>query len=285
MLKGSTRIELKNAASGEVTVAEDNNTVTKGLEWVLKAYGVFNSSIFSITNTRNMPYWKNILGGILLFEDEIPYLAAEGNETEYTETFWPPASAKMVANASTLFKTIKETPKELGIFNENESGVQADGSVKFVYDWDTSHGNGTIGSVCLTSCVGGYEGYGNPSGETETENTLFTNINYISSSNEISNSLTKNRLFALMKADMKAGTVFCIDGDELTASNSKHFSKTGKLHIYRIRMMTDKLCVKAASDDIPYELYTTVDIPTASLSRYNSAQAVSYDKKTGKTYI
>lgn len=287
MLKGTTKIELKDARTGAVTETEDHNVVTAALNKVLKSYGAFNNSIFNITDaeTRIMPHWKNILGGILLFEDEIPYVQNEGQDGGYTETCWPPASAKMVANGSALFYSVYQKPKEIGIFNESESGIQADGSIKFVYDWDTAHGNGTIRCVCLTSCAGGYEGYGNWSGEVETEYSSVSSYKYINGQNTQPQNDIIADSFEVVKTDIETGAVYFIDGNELK-NTAKFFKKTGRLHIYRARGMTSFLKLAAATNNIPYELYKTVTIPEESLSKYkDGAYETATDCKTGRTYI
>lgn len=286
MLKGKTRIELTDVKTGVVAETEDHNVVTAALNRVLKTYGVFNNSIFNITdnNIRSMPFWKKLLGGILLFEGEIPYLLQEGQDG-YTKTCWPPASARMVANGSVLFNTVCQNPKEIGIFNENESGIQADGSIKLVYDWDTSHGNGTIGSVCLTSCTGGYEGYGNQSGEVESSQTAINSHRYVNCQQvQATNGVIKNDS-PVIRADMDTGTVYVINGEELT-NGTKFFKTTGILHIYKVQIMTNRLALAADINNIPYELYKTITIPKESLSKYvNTNYTATTDCKTGKTYI
>lgn len=288
MLRGTTRIELKDVKTGAVTETEDHNVVTDALNRMLKPYGVFNNSIFNTTESKKLPFWKVLLGGILLFEDEIPYLMQEGQNGGYTETCWPPADVKMVANGSTLFNRVNQNPKEIGIFNENESGIQPDGSIKFVYDWDTSHGNGTIGCVCLTSCVGGYEGYGNRGGSVETEVSSITDSNYINyiSSPAPRNILMDIKTFAILKTDMDAETAYIIDGREFTPGDS-HFKKTGKLHVYKVKIEIGRLILASGIESLPYELHKTINIPEESLSEYrdNYPYRACTDSKTGRTYI
>lgn len=153
LFKGKTKIELFDGNSGKLVKRHiDTNMVTKALDYFAEYGGITNPSIFYNSNLRtNFLYY--MLGGVLCLDTAI----AENNEIVRV-----PAGVRMVANGA---RDILNTgdPIELGSFNENESGWQVDGSLKLVWDWTTSQGNGTIACVCLTSLVAGMQGIGNPS--------------------------------------------------------------------------------------------------------------------------
>ena len=98
---------------------------------------------------KSVPAFAEIVGGILLFRDKV-----EGNDTQFMNS-----GNQMIGNGAYDVTNASE-PNELGSYNSNESIITPT-SITQVYDWSTSQGNGTIGSVCLTSRLGGYIGYGN----------------------------------------------------------------------------------------------------------------------------
>ena len=148
-IKGKTTFELTDVNTGEVEIIEDDNMVTNALQEFMLTYGVFNKGIFISDNMTNALY-LNLLGGLFLFDTAL--------DEDVDNTFMP-AGVKMVGNGSDCSNNGEVT--ELGSYNTLESGIQSDGSIKFVYDYATNQANGTIACACLTSRVGGYMGMGN----------------------------------------------------------------------------------------------------------------------------
>ena len=150
-LKGKTTFELTDVNTGEVEVIEDSNMITNGLQEFLRTYGYFGCDILSDETIRKSSLWVNLLGGLFLFDTAL--------DEAVNNTFMP-AGVKMIGNGS---KDVANSGAvtELGSYNTSESGLQSDGSVKFVYDFSTSQANGTIACACLTSKIGGYIGMGN----------------------------------------------------------------------------------------------------------------------------
>ena len=160
-LKGKTTFELTDVNTGKVEVIEDSNMITNGLQEVLRAYGYFGCDILNNDTMRNNSLWVNLLGGLFLFDTAL--------DEDVNNTFMP-AGVKMIGNGS---KDVSNSGNvtELGSYNTTESGLQSDGSIKFVYDFNTAQANGTIACACLTSKVGGYIGMGNDS-------KIYLNANY-----------------------------------------------------------------------------------------------------------
>jgi hypothetical protein len=144
-MKGHTRIELKDVNTGNVQVIDEDNMVTAGLQKMLQPYPFSTNNFASQNNIIG-----NAIGGLLLFEDAIE---------EDINNYLPPVGNKMTGRG-VYQKTYSGEVVELGSFNEAESGLQDDGSVKFVWDFNTSQANGKISCVSLTSLLGGNLGLG-----------------------------------------------------------------------------------------------------------------------------
>ena len=152
-IKGKTTFELTDVNTGEVEVIEDSNMITNGLQEFLRTYGYFGCDILNNDTMRNNSLWVNLLGGLFLFDSRL--------EENVNNTFMP-AGVKMIGNGS---KDVSNSGAvtELGSYNTTESGLQSDGSIKLVYEFNTAQANGTIACACLTSKIGGYIGMGNDS--------------------------------------------------------------------------------------------------------------------------
>ena len=158
---GNTRIELTSVKTGEKKILESKNTFQSAyLTAFLRGFGKANASPFSNSTWAGRPLWRNLVGGIFLFRDQITAPA------EYM-----PAGNLMVGNGA-FGVSNSGTPTELGSYNEIESATGGTNSLTFVYDWGTSQANGTIGCICLTSENGGFIGYGNASGNNATPRSL-----------------------------------------------------------------------------------------------------------------
>jgi len=150
--KGHCKIELTDVNTGKVETIEHDNMVTKALEYFFKKGGITNRSAFNASYINsNMLYY--LLGGMMCLDTAIE---------ENAEIVRVPSGIGMTANGARDVSN-NTNPTELGTYNDVESGWQNDGSLKMVWDFSTSQGNGTIGSVCLTSIFAGMAGIGNKS--------------------------------------------------------------------------------------------------------------------------
>ena len=145
-MKGHTKIELKDVNTGEVKVVEEDNMVTSALKRLLFVNPLLENPVAKSNST----IIGNLIGGILLFEDAID---------EKINTCCVPAGNKMTARGVHGL-AYSGVVTECGSFNVNESGLQEDGSVRLVYDFNSSQGNGQISCVSLTSKSGGKIGIG-----------------------------------------------------------------------------------------------------------------------------
>lgn len=171
MLKGKTTIELTDVNTGEKKVYEDHNMVTNFANYLFKNIGgLWRKERFYDSNSNYAdsyyPYRTNMLGGLLLFDNEI--------DPKGGETIFAPTNARMVGCASygNSDNTSATTNSKMrGNYNASESYYNSnEKTMKFVYDFSTSQANGTIKSACLTSIQGGYGGYEYP-GELRYDNS------------------------------------------------------------------------------------------------------------------
>lgn len=152
MIKGKTEIVLTDVHTGRSKKILEHNMMTNALNEIFKQEGYMKDASIMYDSTFQPPYQK-VLGGILLFDKAIP---------ENASTYFAPAGTNLTACG--VYGVKNSTADTLrGDFNSDESVVDANArSVKYVYDFVTSKGNGTIASVCLTSALGGYSSYGAP---------------------------------------------------------------------------------------------------------------------------
>lgn len=250
MLKGKTTIELTDVNNGKVEVIEDTNMITNALQEFMRGYGMWGSNVLLDEDLRKSSLWVNLLGGLLLFDTELE---------ENADNIFMPAGVKMIGNAS---KDVSNSGvvTELGSYNATESGVQADGSVKFVYDFSTAQANGTIKSVCLTSRIGGYIGMGNKENCYIADNYAWDhefekNVCYFGSV------FGTGSLNTIMYASYQDNAIYLINEQNrvYTAEYaSEHWSTTKKIQIVKARAGFTSVSIK--SDRTIKEIVETYDV-------------------------
>lgn len=152
-LKGKTTIELTNAETGVVEQKiEDENMVTNAV------YNLVNGSC---TSTELNTLLNNCFSGLLLFEKNI---------TEDVNTLVMPVGNKTVGKGAGTYGS--ENEPLIGNLNTAES-TALDNGYRYVWDFPTNRGNGTIRCVCLTSYKGGLTGY------DMTPDAAYNNYNFM----------------------------------------------------------------------------------------------------------
>lgn len=220
-MKGQTIIELKDVHTGAVERYVDNNMMTEAIEDIFKTRGLMARNAFTQTNLV-----KACLGGILLFDDAL---------TESASNIFPPTNVNMVGNAA-IDVTSTDTVTEMGSFNSNESGWQQDGSFLAVYDFNTSQANGTIASVCLTSDVGGYIGFGN--GTSNARKSSTSDIYAYGGTRDTAYGMSGYRV---VRVDYTASTVDMIATSAFTQNSENFFGTTKKIKIEKYKIPLSKL--------------------------------------------
>lgn len=155
-IKGHTLIELKDVKTGKVERYEDENFITEFPQELFKQMGRLNPNPW--VNRENMLV-DDLFGGIMCFDSTIT--ANTDMTGVHSSPLFAPADKNMIANGSVEYATSSASVTELGSYNSAESVASNGFTRRFVYDWDTQEGNGTIACVCLTSKYGGYKGIGN----------------------------------------------------------------------------------------------------------------------------
>lgn len=135
-LKGSAVIELTNP-DGSKEVIKHDNMITNAASDFLKSYRGEMPPIMKMTSYGDS-YMKTLFGGLFLFDETL------NNDAD--DYFFP--SLKVTGYASQDAYAGNDIAR--GSFSESETGLQEDGkSYKFVWDFATSQGNGTIKSLAL----------------------------------------------------------------------------------------------------------------------------------------
>lgn len=160
-LQGVMTIELTDVNTGEVETVEETNMVTNAVNYILglNPMGVyFNASDeydeAFLWNDVLLPICPNMIGGIFLYSEPLE---------ESVENIYPTTAKLPMAYASNDVNATASTIR--GSLNLNES-KPLDNGYRFVWDFTSSQGNGTIAAVALTSAQGGKNAYGDEHGSS-----------------------------------------------------------------------------------------------------------------------
>jgi len=148
MLKGKTVIELTNVHTGEKEVYEDTNLVTNAVMDIFNTNimgMLYNNTSFNGSSGENwmMPIKKNLMGGLLIYQNEIE---------ENPDNLYAPLTNPLIGYASDDANNTQDVRR--GSRNLTESKAVDDG-FRFVWDFQTSQANGTISAVCLSNVLAG----------------------------------------------------------------------------------------------------------------------------------
>ena len=148
-LKGKTTIELTDVNTGEVEIVEHENMMTNALNNIFNhnPFGIYNIMLSTASSKYFdkyfIPICPNLLGGILLFSEALE---------ENVDNILVGSSQLPMGYAANNANPYDDTKR--GSMNLNES-MAIDKGYRFVWDFTTSQGNGTIAALALTSCYGG----------------------------------------------------------------------------------------------------------------------------------
>lgn len=149
-MKGKTEIILIDVHTGEQQKVLEQNMTTNALNDIFLQEGYMKDAS-EMYGSNFQPIYQKLLGGILLFDKTLEENAAN---------YFAPAGINLTAcGVYGVKNTTGDTLR--GDYNSDESYLDTRAkTMKYVYDFPTSKGNGTIASVCLTSANGGYSSYG-----------------------------------------------------------------------------------------------------------------------------
>ena len=149
-MKGKTEIILTDVHTGEQKKVLEQNMTTNALNDIFLQEGYMKDAS-EMYGSNFQPIYQKLLGGVLLFDKPLEENAAN---------YFAPAGTNLTAcGVYGVKNTTGDTLR--GDYNSDESYLDTrTKTMKYVYDFQTSKGNGTIASVCLTSANGGYSSYG-----------------------------------------------------------------------------------------------------------------------------
>lgn len=136
MFKGTAEIVLTKNDGTQRKITENNmftnaieNILTPPSWWfALESSSGVNGANFSGYLKGVLPIYKNLLGGIMLFENPLE---------ENVDNIFPPISNNNLGYAGNTANANKDN-NCLGSYNEYESGIQDDGSYTHCWEWNTS---------------------------------------------------------------------------------------------------------------------------------------------------
>lgn len=145
LLAGTVKFKLHNVHNGKDEVIEEHNMVTNALA------DIFAANYGGLLNYQNFAeLCDSWLGGVLLFQNAL--------DPSTPNDYGIPARTSNPCVAHAGQTALTDQADDLTRGNPDSSGtVKQVGSVKHVWEWGTSAGNGTISSLGLThSDVGSY---------------------------------------------------------------------------------------------------------------------------------
>lgn len=143
-MEGYTRLDLLR--DGKVVHrVEKHNAITPAVANLFKTECIGrNAGLYKPYNLNDY------FGGCFLVDNTI--------DTSNGIPSYLPESVGVTAHAGQQLSTAENTKR--GTPNTIESGIVANNGYKFVWDWKTSEGNGSISAVCLTHKTNGFNGIG-----------------------------------------------------------------------------------------------------------------------------
>lgn len=222
-LKGKTIIELTDINTGKVNVIEDTNFVTTALEQicqpVFKSQFTIESSAFRREGGCSA---EALFRGVLLFDTTLE---------ENTNNFIPPINANMVGHGCEVLYTGADM--SFGSYNSAQSNAGSETERSYTWDFTAEQANGLIRSICLTTQIGGYIGYGSENSIEEVEGTMrpFSNITKGALAVRSADSLFKyNRLPVYMSLK-----------DDYVVQCDLQRIPTGILYFYKVSLDSNKV--------------------------------------------
>ena len=149
-LKGHVKITLHNCRTGKNEVVEGDNIVTNAVSklWADNYMGALSTSSM-------LSLWEKWFGGVLCFENAHPL----NNGVLDPDDFYPQADSTnhLTAHAG---QTAIDVDHDDDLARGNPvkaSYIKTASSIKQVFEWSTTHGNGIVSALALThSDVGSY---------------------------------------------------------------------------------------------------------------------------------
>ena len=265
-LHGSATIELTNA-DGSKEVIKHDNIITNAPNDLLKGYSGGYATILKYMRLGDS-FMQALFGGILLFSDSLDSDADAYNVP----------SGKVVGYASQDAYAGLDTAR--GSYNESESGAQVDGSYRFVWDFSTAQGNGTIKALALCPNIMGQIGMS--ATIVDSERKTFTPVNDLASPFQTNGYMLPNSgtdstddisNYNFLTIAIADDIVYAVNLDNISkrSSTSNYFLLNGGiLRLYRFKLGLTSVTALASVGRAQYVDYVDVQLPTDFVSQFPS---------------
>lgn len=179
-LHGHVKITLRNVHNGKTETVEGDNIITDAVKDIMKA-----NWLGGIDYSKMFPLWQKWFGGVLCFENAFPIPTGESDPDP--STYYPLSSVPLTAHAGqTTIDNLHDDDVKRG--NPlNSSYTSSANSMKMVWEWGSTRGNGTIRSLSLCHSDTGSYGLGS---DTYNFKNDFEPLDVISQDSSFWNSCT-----------------------------------------------------------------------------------------------
>ena len=284
-LKGTATIELTNADGSKDIIKHDNMITNAVNDLCLSQRGEMSTILKIVKN--NDSYAQAMFGGLLLFDEVL---------NDYADDYFIPTT-KITGYASQDAYAGLDVAR--GSFNQSEGGVQEDGGYKFVWDFSTSQGNGTIKSLGLCLNKMGQIGASDAPVYSERQNFYITNSTgapfdtsgYMLTSGGTTNGIYNYRYIIVATI---GNIAYAIDiyNVNYNSDYSPQYVMTngGVLRLYKFDICTTSISLAGKAGMANYLGYVDVQLPTEftnilhteTLSSSDCVFAFFYDYATSK---
>lgn len=290
-LKGVTTIELTDVNTGKTKVVKKENMVTNAISKLVNNRGKFQVPLLSkdffsyagsFSKKRIVEY---AFGGLMTFDTPL---------NDDPNDYYIPSNANCICYGTDISNS--GSNNMLGSYNTHESGIQEDGSMRFVWDFQTNQANGTFSSVCLVPLTTAYMGWNNKHDEfdnslcnyvlRETDNNnliLKFDNNYYETTILNSNGAIDGELFVFhdnkYMYGLKRGNMNSVKDNRgsQVIDQSTHVFYTHKLKIVKRRFNYSQIDIMGASNGVPeVEDVCEIDIPSEMFANINYANQTRY---------
>ena len=159
-LKGHVKVTLKNVHNRKTEVIEGSNIVTNAVRDILGANYLGAVDYSKIFGADGM--WKKWYGGVLCYTNPHPTITVDNEEVLDPNNYYPQAD-----NVNHLTAHAGQTAVDPNHDDDLRRGnpttaayVYSENSIKEIFEWGTTHGNGTISALSLTHTDTGDAGLG-----------------------------------------------------------------------------------------------------------------------------
>lgn len=140
MLKGKTKVELFDAETGKlVKSVEKHNEITSAYQRLINYLFYLGSISSTARNDSSKLFLKDIFGGIIMFDSDVPDGAIIQDKTNH-------------CTGMAFYNQAENNYDKVGSYNSQESSIDYEKkTATFVYDFTTSQANGVVKSISLCS--------------------------------------------------------------------------------------------------------------------------------------